>query len=229
MNLRKIGIVLLALLLAGMAMVPLVSAGNSQTAADIADKEIQAIFDTASASEFLPVSLSAQEEISFLEKYESPASKAIRLMKSKKYTNEQITATLKKNGYGWDPSTGACWKGHDPTQEEQKMLDQLRGSGYSPFTESEKVSMKSASSAAASSGAAGATMNLLDENTYFGINYDLIPGDMAISSSGTTFHVVTTHVGKKKPNGADDWTEAGVIRSVTNLNRQYFTYDNDEQ
>jgi hypothetical protein len=72
-------------------------------------------------------------------------------------------------------------------------------------------------------------MNLADENTYFGINYDMSPGDRVISTTGTTEHVVTTHVGNNKPNGRDDWTEAGVARSIYDPTRQYSTYDNDER
>ncbi len=227
MNIRKIGVVLLALLLAGMTMVPMVSAGDSETTTAIADKEIQAIFDSASVFETLPSSLSPEIESTYLEQYVSPARKAIDLMKSKKYSSDQITAMLKKNGYGWDPSTGSCWKGREPTPEEQKMLDKYRGSGYSPFSKSLNGSSQSGNSITALR-EQGATMNLFDENTYFGINYNLAPGDMAISWSGTQFHVVTTHVGKVKPNGQDDWTESGVIRSVNNLDRQFFTYDNDE-
>ena len=148
-------------------------------------------------------------------------------MTSKQYTHDQITATLKENGYGWDPSTGACWKGRDPTPEEQKMIDKIRGPGYSPFTESVNSSTLSANAVMAWR-QKNAIMNLADVNTYFGVNYDLKPGDMVISSSGTTQHVVTTHVGKQKPGGLDDWTEAGVVRSVNDPTMQYFTYDNDE-
>jgi hypothetical protein len=225
MRLRKLSVVLLALLLAAMAMVPMVSAEESRMITT--DKEIQAIFDSASDDEKMPSTLSPQAESAYLEDYTSPARKAIDLMKSKKYTNDQITATLKKNGYGWDPSTDSCWKGSEPTPGEKVLLDKYRGAGYSPFSQSVSNNLMSMK-AVTTLRERGATMNLVDENTYFGINYNLVPGDMAISSSGTTFHVVTTHVGKVKPGGADDWTEAGVIRSVNNLNRQFFTYDNDE-
>jgi hypothetical protein len=227
MELRKTIVVLLALLLAAMVMVPMVSAGDSQMATAITDKEVQAIFDSASVSETLPLSMSPQAESSYLEQYISPARKAIDLMKSKQYTADGITATLKKNGYGWDPSTGACWKGRDPTPEEQKTIDKIRGPGYSPFPEFMNSSMQSGNAVMAWR-QQNAMMNLADVNTYFGINYDMSPGDMVISSSGTTQHVVTTHVGKKKPSGQDDWTEAGVARSVNDPTRQYFTYDNDE-
>ena len=134
---------------------------------------------------------------------------------------------LKKNGYGWDPSTASCWKGREPTPEEQKIFDKIRGPGYSPFTKLMNGSRQS-SNTVTTLREQGATMNLVDENTYYSVNYDMSPGDMAISSSGTMYHVATTHVGKVKPGGQDDWTEAGVSRSVNNLDRQYFTYDNDE-
>ena len=227
MKTREIGVILLALLLAAMVMVPIVSANDSETTPSLTDKEIQAIFDSASVSETQPSSLNPQAESFYLEQYISPARKAIDLMRTKKYTSDQITAMLKKNGYGWDPSTGSCWKGRDPTPEEQKMIDKIRGPGYSPFPESLNGSRQSGN-IVTTLRQRSALMNLADENTYFGINYDMTPGDMAISSSGTTFHVVTTHVGKIKPNGQEDWTEAGVIRSVNNLARQYFTYDNNE-
>jgi hypothetical protein len=217
----------LSLLLAAMVIVPMVSAGDSETTTTIADKEIQAIFDSASVSETLPSSLSPETESTYLEQYVSPARKAIGLMKSKGYSSIRITAMLKKNGYGWDPSTGSCWKGREPTPEEQKMLDKTRGPGYSPFPKSLNGRSQSGKTVTALREQA-AMMNLIDENTYFGINYNMAPGNMAISSSGTVQHVATTHVGKRKPNGQDDWTEAGVIRYVGNLDRQFFTFDNDE-
>ena len=71
MNIRKIGVVLLALLLAGMTMVPMVSAGDSETTTAIADKEIQAIFDSASVFQTLPSSLIPEIETTNLEQYVS--------------------------------------------------------------------------------------------------------------------------------------------------------------
>lgn len=227
MKTLKKGVVLLALFLAGMTIIPCVNAGDAQMATAITDKEVQEIFNSASVSETLPSSMSSQAESSYLEQYVSPARKAIDLMKSQHYNDDQITAMLKKNGYGWDSSTGACWKGHDPTPEEQNIINKIRGPGYSPFPESPNNSRQFVNMITSLRGA-GATMNLVDENTYFGINYDMTPGDMVISSSGTYQHVVTAHAGKTKPNGQDDWTEAGVARSIVDPTRQYFTFDNDE-
>ena len=60
MNLRKWSVALLALLLAAMAMVPMVSANDSLKSTTVTDKDVQAIFDSASVSETLPSSLSPQ-------------------------------------------------------------------------------------------------------------------------------------------------------------------------
>lgn len=226
MKTLKTGIVLLALLLAVMTLIPMVCAGESRSDSVVTDKEVQEIFDTASVSETLPTTLSPEEEIAYLEGYVSPARRAIDLMKTRKYTDDQITEMLHRNGYGWDPSTRACWKGRDPTPEEQKVIDKIRGPGYSPFPEDTDKGRKSEKNVLSWRGA-GATMNLRDENTYFGIYYEMRPGDMVISSSGTTEHVVTAHVGKRKPGGQEDWTEAGVSRSIDDP-REYFTFDNDE-
>jgi hypothetical protein len=56
-------------------------------------------------------------------------------MKARQYSDEQITSILNERGYGWDPKTGACWKGLAPTPEEQKDIDYIRGPNYSPFTQ----------------------------------------------------------------------------------------------
>jgi len=62
---------------------------------------------------------------------------------------------------------------------------------------------------------------------YNGIYTNLKPGSLAISQGQTTYHLVTTHVGKSN-NGNPFWTEAGVIRSLGTPAWRYFTYDNDE-
>lgn len=225
MKLGKINLLLLALLVA--AMVPCISADDQLVAAEITDSEVKKIFDSASGSENIPQFQNPEAETAYLEAYVSPAQKAIGLMQTKRYTQDQISATLKKNGYGWDPETGACWKGRDPTPEEQKYIDKIRGSNYSPFPEPSKMSDQSAKHVD-DWRQHNAMMNLVDVNTYFGINYDMRPGDMAISTTGTIQHVVTAHVGKKRSGGQDDWTEAGVARSVYSPDLQLFTYDNDE-
>ncbi|KQC10048.1 MAG: hypothetical protein PHR63_09995 [Methanoregulaceae archaeon] len=224
--------VLLAMVLVGGTVIPGVLAAPvvaqpQQIAAAGYDLEIQSIFDSAADYEKYPQMEDPQEEVQFLESYVSPAQKAINAMKARQYSDEQITSVLNEHGYGWDPKTGSCWKGRAPTPEEQKDINYIRGPNYSPFTQINESFSETEKDGTRDS-AAGATMNLVDENTYFGINLYMCPGDMAISSTGTFQHVVTTHVGKRKPSGADDWTEAGVARSMNDPTRQYFTYDNDE-
>ncbi|MFA4860683.1 hypothetical protein [Methanoregula sp.] len=70
-------------------------------------------------------------------------------------------------------------------------------------------------------------MMINDQNTYTGINTDMSPGPLPVSSTGTFQHVVTTHVGKPAASG-EDWTEAGATMSVNDPSPRYFTYDNDE-
>ncbi|HQN91689.1 MAG TPA: hypothetical protein PK336_05430, partial [Methanoculleus sp.] len=53
--------------------------------------------------------LHAKEEVEKLNEFESPVAILIDELKSKNYTTEDITRELAKQGYGWDPKTGACW------------------------------------------------------------------------------------------------------------------------
>ena len=223
----------MALLLVGLAMVPMVSATIAEI--DLGnDPEINAILNNASALETLPWNLQnastdtdKENEAIYMNNYVSPSRQIIDLMKKKGCSDTQITNFLTEQGYGWDPKTGASWKGKAPTPEEQKIIDQIRGPGYSPFSRSVQTNTSSVKSITSLRGA-GATMNLVDQDTYFGINLYMSPGEMVITPSGTYEHVVTTHVGKKTPSGGEDWTEAGVARSVNDPTRSYFTYDNDE-
>ena len=223
MHLGKFNILLLALLVAAMAMVPLVS-GADDYQISTESNDIQAIFD--SASEFLPAFHDEKTKTLYLEEYVSPAQKAIDLMESKQYSKAQITAILGKNGYGWNPDTGACWKGTAPTDAEQLLIDKIRGGDYSPF-DREDDSQK--------------LLRHIDDwrqeyrqlktvsgSTFFGVNDYMRPGQMVISSSGTTQHVVTTHVGRRPNPSTECWTEAGVADSIADPQRRYFTYDNDE-
>ena len=208
-----------------MAMVPMVSAeDNSQIATEITDKDIQAIFDSAYGS--LPAFHDEKTKTVYLEEYVSPAQKAIDLMESKQYSKAQITAILEKNGYGWNPDTGACWKGTAPTDAEQSLINKIRGEDYSPF-DREEESQK--------------LLRHIDDwrqeyrqlktvsgSTFYGVNDYMKPGQMVTSSSGTTQHVVTTHVGRRPNPSTECWTEAGVADSIADPQRRYFTYDNDE-
>lgn len=169
---RRIGMqalsMLLAVLLMGMVMVPAVSAeSDGYTTAEDINGDIKGIFDNASAletlPETLPLSLSPQAEQEYMENYVSPASMAITAMKAKGYSESQITDVLRENGYGWYPATGACWKGRAPTPEEQKVIDQIRGPGYTPFPESQKNDSRSLNSLTSSLRGAGATLNLWNE------------------------------------------------------------------
>jgi hypothetical protein len=252
MNIRKIGIVLLALLVTGMAIVPMVCAVTEPSAAvpqvtaipgqsdPASDPAIRVILNNASTQETLPISISGQigtdgialtpkfdaKSQSFLETYVSPSDQLINTMKARHYSEAQITDILNKNGYGWEPKTGASWKGTAPTPAEQKIISQIRGPGYSPFPV--QPQNRKAVSLAWNGRAGGATQYVTDENAFVGFNGYMLPGSMTVSSTGTFQHVVTTHVGKKTPSGKDDWTEAGVSNSMNDPYARYFTYDNDE-
>jgi hypothetical protein len=241
MQFGKINILLLALLVAAMVIVPVVSAveqpaTNVENSDPFHDPEINAILNTAPSNEQLPSSLlnsvksdpTKKNERTFLETYESPSKKIITLMKAKKYSDTQITALLNQNGYGWDARTGSSWKGSTPTVDEQKVIDLIRGPGYSPdWSSSQKNLSKTTMAGILSLNSAGALMMINDQNTYFGVNTYMSPGPLPVSSTGTFQHVVTTHVGKPASSG-EDWTEAGATMSVNDPNPRYFTYDNDE-
>ncbi|AGB02602.1 hypothetical protein [Methanoregula formicica] len=251
MNIHKTVFVLLALLLAGMAIVPMVNAAEDTGTVNsvginrglpdpMNDPVIKAILENATAMESLPDSIAAKSDKNgnitasrfdakteaYLNNYISPANNLVKTMKNGGYTEDQITQFLNMNGYGWDPKTGASWKGTAPTPEEQKIINKIRGQDYSPYG---AFSQTRSSSAIARDGrAGGATQSVNNENTFVGFNGYMNPGSMFVSSAGTFQHVVTTHVGKKTPSGQDDWTEAGVLNSMNDAYARYFTYDNDE-
>jgi hypothetical protein len=247
MKTLKMGIILLAFLLAAMVIMPIVSAENAQitvsnpTLDPAKDPEIAAILKNVSSLETLPTSVraaAAQNGIrspspdavkameTYLDTYVPPSTQIINLMKTKDYSNSQITDFLSKNGYGWDPKTGGNWKGRAPTADEQKIIDQIRGPNYNPFPKTNGSLVKPLTLTSSSLREGGSGIWLNPTNTYFGINWDMIPGPMAESSTGTVQQVVTTHVGKGSPSGAE-WTEAGVAKFLNGV-PQYFTYDGDQ-
>lgn len=241
MKLFRWSVILLALLLAAMALVPIASAAEIQKDVPSTkldpnqDPEIIAILNTASIDEHLSLStkdsdnlLVKESEKSVLENYISPSRKIINLMRAKKYTDSQITDLLRRNGYGWDANGGASWKGIAPTTAEQKVIDIIRGPGYSPdWSSTQNINQNTAKAGLLTLNSAGALMMINDQNTYFGVNTYMSPGPLPVSSTGTFQHVVTTHVGKPAPSG-EDWTEAGATMSVNDPYARYFTYDNDE-
>ena len=224
-----------------MAMVPIVSAAdpgiavkdNSSLTAEelLKSPEILKIFvKTASLIEKIPADGKDQSR---LNAYISPAGAIIREMQNVKYSESQITAVLKSQGYDWDPQTGACWKGTAPTEDESKIINQTRGKNYSPF-DREKNVQKSAL-ATVSLRQECRQMRTTSGTTYFGVNDYMKSGQTVTSSTGTYQHVLTTHVGRKPSSTTESWTEAGVAASIADRyegnadpTRQYFTYDNDE-
>lgn len=233
MKRMKVGVVLLALLLAAMVMIPMVNAAEQNTNEMALDKnntstldasndtDIQLLLASATTKEYLPDSM--QDEKS-LNNYTSPARSIIDLMKQKGYTNSQITNTLEKQGYGWDPQTNACWKGTAPTKEEQKTIARIRGPGYSPSYLSNSIQGLNV----LSDRQAYRQLKVINDNLYFGVNINMKPGNTLTNNAGTYEHVVTTHVGKKPNPSTECWAEAGVDKRSDNTPRRFFTYDNDE-
>jgi hypothetical protein len=229
----KLGTILLAFLLAAMVIVPIVSAtdpeiavkGNSSLNVEelLKSPEILEILKTAGLNDKIPADGRDQSR---LNAYISPAEVIIREMQNMKYSEPQITEVLESQGYGWVPQTGACWKGTAPTEDELKIINQTRGTNYSPFNRENNV-QKSVLG----------TLSLRQEyrqmrttsgTAYFGVNDYMKSGQTVTSSTGTYQHVLTTHVGRKPSSSTESWTEAGVAASVADPTRQYFTYDNDE-
>jgi hypothetical protein len=235
MKLRDVSVVLLALLLAAMVMVPMVSAEDPVSNAELMDRnspstadllknpEILEIIETAVSSDRKAIDGMDQ---AFLNTYESPAEKIIKRMQGRKYSENQITAVLTSQGYGWDPKTGACWKGTAPTEAELKIINLTRGKDYSPFDR--ETNLKSSTRGILSLRQEYRQMRTTSGTSYFGVNDYMKPGQTVVSSTGTSQHVVTTHVGRKPSSTTECWTEAGVAASVADPQRRFFTYDNDE-
>lgn len=68
--------------------------------------------------------LPTKDEIEELNTFISPAKKLIDELKSKNYTNNEITRKLEEQGYGWNPETEACWEGIKPSKEELEIIQQ---------------------------------------------------------------------------------------------------------
>ncbi|MDD4254698.1 MAG: hypothetical protein PHP59_04905 [Methanofollis sp.] len=191
-----------------------ISAVNAITAMPEATDQYESL-DPGAIRERLPT----KEEAAKLNEFESPAKTLINELKSKNYANDDITRELAKQGYGWYPDTGACWKGTPPSTEELKIIQKIRGPDYSPF---------SAESSTRALEQALQMMSVTNNNAYRGINVYMKPSEMLVEPDGTYQHVITTHVGKKPNPSTECWTEVGVARSVPDNMKQCFTYDNDE-
>ena len=161
------GVIWAALVLAAMGIVPIVSAAGLNASGD---NDINAILNASSELETLPVFTDPSAEQAYLETYESPCEKIIKIMKVKNYSSSQISKELKRNGYGWVPRTGACWKGEDPTPEEQKIIDMIRGPDYTPFPESLGDKVNTILSLKSGIGRKGSAKNIGNENPFFRIN-----------------------------------------------------------
>jgi hypothetical protein len=159
------GLILSALLLA--IMVSMVSAAGLNASGDEAVIEI---LNSSSELETLPVFTDPLAERQYLEKYESPCEHIIETLRVKNYSSYQISKELKKNGYGWVPRTGACWKGEDPTPEEQEVINIIRGPGYTPFPESSGDNVHTIISPKSGVWKNGAAQTFVDENAFFRIN-----------------------------------------------------------
>jgi len=218
-----------------MAMIPVVSAevqegttGLNDNISDSANElmknqDIQTIIGAAISSERIQVD---EKNQTFLNLYESPGEKIIKGMKTRAYSDSQITVVLSSQGYSWDPKTGACWKGTAPTEAELKIINQIRGKNYSPFNR--ESTLQKTALATTSLRQEYRQMRTTSGTTYFGVYDYMKPGQMVTSSTGTYQHVVTTHVGRKTSSTTECWVEAGVADSVADPQRRYFTYDNDE-
>jgi len=89
-----------------------------------------------SAKQMETLTKEQKNNLAYLENYVSPCDEIISLMQKKNYSISQIGATLNKYGYDWVPGDGdqACWKGgRIPTEDEIKVIHQIRGPDYHPF------------------------------------------------------------------------------------------------
>lgn len=161
------GIIWSVLLLASMGLTPVVSAAGSNASGD---EVIIEILNSSSELEMLPVFTDPLAEQAYLETYESPCQKIIKTLKEKNYSFSQISKELKENGYGWVPRTGACWKGTDPTPEEQEIISIIRGPGYDPFPEPSGATVNTILSPKPGTGKKGAAQNNGNENTFYRIS-----------------------------------------------------------
>lgn len=148
-----------------------------------------------------------------------PVTLKISEFRAQGLSDDQITEELEKLGMGWWPETGATWIGTSTTPEElAHMPPRIWPYSGIPLSSSLLNDLIQA----------GAVMET-QEFAYTGVQNQMKPGSIAVSSGKTVFHVVTTHFGK--PIGSlPKWTEVGVARDLNdnpNIVR-FFTYDNDE-
>ncbi|HIH97089.1 MAG TPA: hypothetical protein HA348_06400 [Thermoplasmata archaeon] len=144
-----------------------------------------------------------------LANFTDPVTEIISRLKERGYNDIEITEILEKHGMGWYPETGATYIGIGPTEEELKHLAPL----YNP-TDSETYSK--------SLHQANQVMEVKND-IYRGIDNMMCSGSCAVKEGETFQHVVTTHLGR-----GGHWTEAGVVRTVSNTNWRIFSYDDDE-
>lgn len=144
---------------------------------------------------------------------DDPVLSKIKDMTAKGSNNSTIVSELNKLGMFWDPKTGDHGIGKLLTPEEMAKLPSMQN----PET----------MYATATSGLTPSSMGVTPMTTYTGTQanvfwksnnmlydedlYNIVPGSLVISTSGTTNHCITSHMG-----GGSDWIEAGIRRDVQN-------------
>ncbi len=109
---------------------------------------------------------------------------------------------------GWEPSTGAKWRGRVPTPEEERALRK-----WTP------PSAPGSSISATFKREAGMYTN----GMWYGIKDEMKPGSLAIQASQTTDHCATSHLSDLTAG-----VDVGVYRFLDNPAWQFFTWDSDD-
>jgi hypothetical protein len=159
-----------------------------------------------------PRTVPDRDKIEEMNRFVSPVEQLIEELKSKGYTDDEITAELEKYGYGWDPETGACWEGQPPTPEEQTVIDQIRGPDYSPFPEPLQNNQSSVASPTPEGG--GVNPPVFTRTLNFGYFYNKAPA--LVSAMNTKAPIIVTRGGAPYPAGApgfslDNFTDIGAV------------------
>lgn len=171
-------------------------------------------YTNISAELHLPYNLSLENTTSG---YVDPIISQANIWKAQGLDDSQIVDEFAKEGVTFNPKTYAWDLGHSPTSEELKYITlPMNPLTLKPYNYSSLLNGKIAPQALTGQAFSGLWTTY---STFCGFDYYMEPGDVTSTTSGTSSHYVTTHIGD-----SSSCLEVGVMRTGGAPYLKVYTY-----